>query len=477
MNMIDYLAWIANLGVVPLFLFLAFLLAPAAFFLLALLIDVTAVLETMVILLPNHIYHLKNYLLHLRALKVANIPQCVKIIIPIFLCFSLGIEIKAENNFIIPIGEEIELPIGHIASYEIKDPSHLEVFYKAHEKVLKIVAHKPCETEILVKVNENGLTMDHFIYLKASDRKFLKDRVQYQKLREHYLSKKLANEYSSSKTHQEYELHPYLKREIWREIQKIFYQSNYHQVKCNFESIFLQCFHRYQAVEFLNLQKELKKKFIVQFIHVAQNIHQNNFMIKLKLISLENSDGLDLNLGLDELSGSLSDFFQFPLKDIVGKNSVLLNKSQTEISLLGEPIFTTILNQENTFTIGQEIPFRMKNENGRSAIQFRFAGLSLKMKLQESGDHYKIDYATELTKPEAFGEDVTISGNKQNGAIVIKAEEVLKVFEIEFQTDQKNRSLFPGLSAIPILGEIFTSRSNRTSRKKIIGLITLKETL
>lgn len=479
MSMIDYLAWIANLGVVPLFLFLAFLLAPAAFFLLALLIDVTAVLETMVILLPNHIYHLKNYLLHLRALKVANIPQCVKIFIPIFLSLSLGIEVRAENNFTIPIGEEIELPIGHIASYEIKDPNYLEASYRPQEKLLKIVARKPCKTEILIKTNENGLTKERLIHIVASDKSFIQDKGRYQKFRELYLTKKGADAADALQSHKGFkeELHPKLKREIWQEIHKIFYQSNYREVNCAFESIFLQCFHRYQTTEFLNLQKELKKKFIVQFIHVAQNIHQKNFIIKLKLISMENSDGLDLHLGLDELSGSLSDFFHFPLKDIVGKNSVLLNKNQTEINLLGEPVFTTILNQENTFSIGQEIPFRTKSENGRSSIQFRFAGLSLKMKLQESGENYKIDYATELTKPEAFGEDITISGNKQNGAIVIKSEEVLKVFEIEFQTDQKNRSLFPGLSAIPILGELFTSRSNRTSRKKIIGLITLKETL
>lgn len=464
----DYFAWIANLGVVPLFLFLAFLFDPAAFFLLALLIDVTAVLETMVILLPNHIYHFKIKLFHLRRNKVANIPQCVKIFIPIFLLNTPLSLVNAQNMINLPIKTEVLLPVGHIASYQIKDPQNIETHYDKEKRSLSLRAHSPLETELLL-INENGQTIKLF-KLHAMAKTFLQTIEQYNRWhKSHLIKKSLSSEIDLL------ELHPELKKEIWMKLHKIFYQSNYQDLTCQFNGIFLHCLHRYQGHDFLEFQKELKKKFFIQFTRISQNSLGKNYQIKLKLISLENSDGLELHLGLDQLSGSLSDFFNFPLKDIVGKNSVLLNKSQTELSVLGEPIFTSLLNHENTFSIGQDIPFRIKNDNGKSSVQFRFAGLFLKMKLQEAGSLLKVDYQTELTKPEAFGEEVTISGNKQNGAVVIKNGEVLKLFEIEFQTDQKNRSLFPGLSAIPLLGELFTSRSNNASRKKIVGLITVND--
>ncbi len=466
--MINYLAWIANLGVVPLFLFFAFLLVPAAFFLFALLIDVTAVLETMVILLPASLFYHFLKVLNERCDKLANIPQCVKIFIPIFMAFLIPSAISAQSIIKIPIGKEVLVEVGRIAHYSVKNPSLLDVQYLPVQRSLKIKAHAVGVTEIEIIESHSSKKLSKTLQLNAIDREFIYTRNKYS-----HLLKQYQGPPENEKKSPYYELSPTLKKEIWAEIQKIIFQSNYQDMQCSFESIFVQCFHRYQKSTFADFQKELSKKYFISFVRIANNTAQNNFIIKLKLISLENSDGLDLHLGLDELSGSLKDFFQYPLKEIVGKNSVLLNKTQTEISLLGEPVFSTLLEQENSFSIGQEIPFRIKQDNGKSAIQFRFAGLSLKLKAEESGNIYKITYSTELTKPEAFGEDVAISGNKQNGAVVLGINEVLKIFEIEFQTDQKDKSLFPGLSEIPLIGHIFTSKSNRSTRKKIIGLITL----
>lgn len=473
MNMNYYFAWIANFGVVPLFLFLAFLLLPAAFFLFALLIDVTAVLETMVILLPNHIYHLK--FIRLRSTKVAKIPQCVKIFIPIFSYILSSSYANAQTTITIPIKEDIEIATGGIASYSVKNPDFIHAEYNNEKKLLTIRANAPINTEIEL-IPEKGSSNDQLpkiLSIKAINKTFLKEIGQYQK----FVQKKQSSKESAAKViaFDNYELHPSLKKEIWSETQKLFFQSMYKDINCHFENIILQCFHLYQTADFLDFQNELSKKYLIQFIKLTKNSIQKNYLIKLKLISLENKNGLDIHLGLDELSGSLNDFFQFPLKEIVGKNMVLLNQNHTEVNLLGEPTFSTLVNQENIFSIGQEIPFRIKSENGKSSIQFKFAGLALKMRLIESGSQYKIDYMTELTRPEVFQEDVAISGNKQSSAVSIKLGDVIKIFEIEFQTDQKTRSFLPLLGTIPILGELFNSRSNQSSRKKIIGLISLSE--
>lgn len=456
----NYLAWIANLGVVPLFLFFAFLFAPALFFLFALLILVTAVLETMVHLLTIiHYDDLKSKLLQLRSVKLANIPQCVKI----FLCLSVGFVpsplLRAENLISIPLNTGYCVPSEPIASYEIKNPELLFASYRENERCLYIEGQKIGETQILFQAADKNSKRQ--IKVSIAKGAVLLDINQY---------KNWLRQKNRPKTN----LSPVLKREIWMEIHNLFYQSAYREQICEFRDAELICTHFYSDPQFLEFTKELKKNFAIHFISAKTNPLAKNYEVKLKLISLESSKNLDLHLGLDQLSANLSDFFSYSLKDIAGKNSVLLNEFQAEISILAEPILTALLGEENTFSIGQEIPFRIRSSSNHSTVQFKFAGLFLKFKLIKSGSVYKIEYETELSKPTSIAEELAISGNKQKGAVALNEEGVLKLFEIQFQTEEKNRSKFPGLSKIPIIGELFTSRSDGVTQKKIIGLISLK---
>lgn len=126
---LNYFTWIANLGVVPLFLFDAFLLAPAAFFLFALLTFVTPVLETMIKLLKIHKYNEYCFLSIMRAPKVANFPQCVKIIVvfcivsKIFLVRTFAVEHQ------IPTGKTQFQRYSDLLSYSVKNTEILSVNY------------------------------------------------------------------------------------------------------------------------------------------------------------------------------------------------------------------------------------------------------------------------------------------------------------------------------------------------------------
>ena len=69
----NYLTWISNLGVVPLFLLAAFLLAPIAFFLFLRRVSVIAVLEAI-----NISQWITNYFLNLKLLNLARSLLFVK---------------------------------------------------------------------------------------------------------------------------------------------------------------------------------------------------------------------------------------------------------------------------------------------------------------------------------------------------------------------------------------------------------------
>ncbi len=201
----------------------------------------------------------------------------------------------------------------------------------------------------------------------------------------------------------------------------------------------------------------------------------SNYWFKLKVIQIEQLDGEEIKLGLDALSTSIHDLIKLPMMTIVEKNAVLINQKKISISTLAEPSGIIRSGESSLFQIGAEIPYQSK-DNAQSSVttQWQFAGLKIKLHLENIGKKLKLKYETELTKPnqESSG---SIGGSKTQSSVIIDLENPVVLFEMLIKTTSDEVSQFPILSQIPILGEIFKSKSKQNNYKKISALIEVTE--
>ena len=487
---LNYFTWIANLGVVPLFLFDAFLFAPAAFFLFALLTFVTPVLETMINLLKIHKYNEYCFLSLIRAPKVANFPQCVKIIV-VFCIVSTTFMISTfalEHQ--IPLGKTQFQRYSDLLSYSVKNTEILSVHYLEQKNLLSLKGIKAGKTELALTFKDGRqIKLPIFVHQTFKDNQFLAIHgLSYMPLKNEtvilgqidsmssYLSLKNLSSSQKNWNLNLVTLTPDLEKEIWTQIHMLFLNNSYYNIKCDFLNIRLLCQEKTNLALNEKFTKSLTQKWFIELTEAPENELSENFEIKLKLVQMEKQNGTDIHLGLDQISADLNDFFIMPLKNIVGKNQVLLNSQNITLDVLAEPRIHSLPNIENQFSIGSEIPFTIKNENGRNHVVFKFAGLLLKLKLIPHHDQFVVQYTTELSKPEVVGESMAINGNKQHSQILISKNQGHKLFEIEFIIDSKEKSALPFLNDIPLLGKIFQSTGNRHSYKKIIGIIQVTST-
>ena len=68
----------------------------------------------------------------------------------------------------------------------------------------------------------------------------------------------------------------------------------------------------------------------------------------------------------------------------------------------------------------------------------------------------------------------SISGTIGKSSLIISLNNPAKIFQVSLRTHGTQIDRLPFLSAIPILGEIFKSKSNQDNFKNITGIIEVK---
>ena len=496
--------WIANLGVVPLFLLAAFLFAPAFFAFLNLLLDVTHVLETIGKLLYNRDHNRRintNIFSNINNsnFKLSFLPtlgQCVKGIFSFTLLNLMlsGATLQAED-FILSRGQSMTLPLLKMERFNVGNKEVLNYKLNESNKTLLIRGKALGTSEILVwnKDEANPITHQIFVISKNQEAKFLhlaqvlgglgletKVRLPHLQvsgeitsLKQYLQYKKIQNQ-NAETIIDEVNLKSELKREIFAEIFQLFFNDYKDSLQCSVHFSELTCLYPANEAPSESLKKHLTEKYRIIFVeHNNQKMHSNYFF-KLKLIQLEQMDGEELRLGLEQLSASLGDLLSLPLNKIVEKNAVLLAQKKVQMNTLAEPAGLIRPQSPAEFQIGADVPFTTSGKDGNIIqTQWQFAGLKVKITLENIGEKVKITYETELTRPsnEANG---SISGNKEKSSIVIDLEAPTQIFQISLKTEAHGVDQMPFLNRIPLLGELFKSKSTQNNYKMITGIIEVK---
>lgn len=494
--------WIANFGVVPLFLFSAFLLAPAFFAFLNLLFVVTHVLETIGKPLYNCDHersYSNNFLLLNLNLKPYFLPissQCVKAFFSflVFIPMTIASNAMAED-YILSKGQSMTLKMPLMEKFNIGNKEVLSYKLNEKDKSMLIRGAKLGTSEILVweKGAISPKEYQIFVISKAQEVKFLNlaqlvsDLGMETKVQIPHL--KVSGEISGLKQYLQYKkiqaqnpeifldettMSMPLKKDILADIYQMFFNDYKDSIRCRVIASDVTCFVQANDAPSEALKKHLIDKYKVNFIEQNGQRLKNNYSFKLKLIQLEQMDGEELRLGLDQLSASLGELLSVPIRKIVEKNAVLLAQKKVKINTLAEPEALVRPLTPAEFQIGADVPFTTSNKEGTiSQTQWQFAGLKIKVTLENMDEKIKITYETELTKP-AMEANGPISGNKEKSSVVIDLNQPTKIFQISLKTEANGVDQMPFLSSIPLLGELFKSKSSQNNYKTITGIIEVK---
>ncbi len=507
--------WISNFGVVPLFLLAAFLFAPAFFFFLNLLLFVTHVLETIRPLLFSY-----NDELHINGrryncnkfnsvqysdFKPSFLPifhPCVKEIV-VFSAFIvlLGASttpIFAESDHIIAKGESLTLTLPTMKKFNIGNKEVLSYRFDEAKKTLIMRGARLGHTEVLIWKSKMDAPEKHqvFVITKIQEAKYLhlaellaslglETKLHLPHLQvsgelkslTQYLQFKKIQHLHSELLLDATELEHSLKNKIIGDIYKAFFNDYRESISCQISQSDIVCTYPLNEAPTDSLKKFLSEKYRVQFFEQNNQRLKKNYSFKLRLIQLEQLDGEELRLGLDQLSASLGDLLKLPLQSVVEKNAVLLTMKKVKMNTLAEPQGLLRPMHPAEFQIGSDVPFVIANTNGTTAqTQWQFAGLKVKITIENLGEMIKINYETELTKPSAgSSQQVSISGNKEKSSIVINLNNPTKIFQVTLKTDAENIDQMPFLNRIPLLGELFKSKSSQNNYKMITGIIEVAE--
>ena len=105
------------------------------------------------------------------------------------------------------------------------------------------------------------------------------------------------------------------------------------------------------------------------------------------------------------------------------------------MNTLAEP--SGLIRPMNTaeFQIGADVPYKSSNKEGTSSnTEWKFAGLKVKILIENIGEKIKINYETELTRPS--GETAgPISGNKEKSSIV-RLPEIRRMSKMKREPEQ-----------------------------------------
>lgn len=490
--------WIANFGVVPLFLLAAFLFEPAFFAFLALLFSVTHVLETIGQLLYTRFFrngiNTNNFFpinLNFKPSFLPTFRPCVKGIFTFLILFQGAYA----EDFVLSKGESISLKLPNLQKFNVANKEVLTYSFNESDKTLFVRGAKIGASEILVweKGNSNPKEYQVFVISKIQEAKLmhlaqvltgigLESKIQLPHLKvsgelktlKQYLQyKRIQNQYSDILI-DESNLSKELRKDVLADIYQLFFNDYKDSIKCQVIYSDITCFYLSSEIPGENLKKYLSEKYRVTLLEYNGQKLKNNYSFKLKLIQLEQLDGEELRLGLDQLSTTLGDLLKVPLNKIVEKNAVLLSQKKIVMNTLAEPSGLIRPLSPAEFQIGADIPYTTTSKEGIANTTWQFAGLKVKVSLENMGEKIKMNYETELTRPT--GEDSkSISGNKERSSVVIDLNRATQLFQIVLKTDAKGVDQMPFLNRIPIIGELFKSKSNQNNYKMITGILEVTE--
>lgn len=491
--------WIANLGVVPLLIFAAFLLAPILTFFLDLLFLVTRVFDTIIVLPIEYISKKLIIIYHNKHTLLPKITSSVKVSLPIFtiiLILSHPIygkdQSKITQKIILAKGQHHEIIDLSLDNYTIGNKEVISHKYSRIKNKMIIKGKMLGFSEIIIWKNSKKIHIYKiYVFSKKQQLELLnlasalkslnlnpiiagpiiKIHGHIENMPDYLLYKKVISN-KSNMIFEQVSFSQKIRNLVIGEVYYHFYNDYIDSIYCKNQKYAIHCFYSSSQKPKSKILKRLKNKFGVSFFTHSRKNRTKNFKIKLKLIQLEKLNGQELNFGLSKLSTSLNDLMKYGVVAAIKDNQINLQNHDIFISTLAEPNALLGLDNPLLIKIGSEIPFLSNDKTKNTKTLWKFAGLKVKISISQKGNAYQLNYQTQINKP---GKNKSITGSEERSSIYIKLNEPVEIFSIGYKTTKSLKSGFPLLSKIPILGKLFSSHSQGNNFKKISAIIILEQ--
>lgn len=481
--------WIGNLGVVPLFLLVAFLLAPAFFLLFALLIFVILVFDTIFKLRINF----KTRFVTSKIILV-NLMLSPCMYFQPLRAGETDISYTYGDTIIVSQGETYNFSKSPKEKYTITNKKCLS--HKESEDRRELIIKGKCTgfSEVLLWKNKNKIHTKYHVYIMTKKERFkishifeslkeinlqssflgnkvsvqgeISDRNQYQKFKaliKEFNSKIVSNVTISDKT----------SLSIIEDIYKYLFSNGFRDFYCRKRNDSIDCF--YSKLNKFNKKtiKFIEKNFYVSLTPVNDIESDSNFRIRLHIFQLERTDGQEISLGLNQIRASLGDVFESGISTLIEKNSIVLSNNSMKLSTIAQPETIIQLGNKSTIQLGSEIPFQSITQQGVQT-DWRFAGIKLSLTLKKSSGSYKMKYQIEIFKP-VFGKSTTINGTRNTSQVSINPEQPINLFQVTLLTDNNQNSGIPGFMDVPIIGKLFQSNLAGSQYKMVLGTVRVEK--
>ncbi len=470
----------ANFGVVPLFLFSAFLFFPALFTLFLRIIRVFLVLEPMLLTSSS-----KD-----RPIYLSFMNRYVKILLILTSILLPSSDLVAAESIFLAKGEQQSIKLLKLGQFSIGNKDILSHKYIESKGQFLIKGKAVGFSDLILW--EKGKKQVYHIYVldKRSQLKNqqLEEILSSQKiphelkgnlfitkgeineLGQYLLLKKLEQKFKNSLFVQSYFSNK-LRNELIAKAYEQIMGIGFYDISCEDEMLTINCLLNSGDKNLKPKIKFLTDNYFIQFIHTDIKDNHRNLKVKLKFVQFERLDGEEFSFGAHKINASLGDLFDKGLRALIENNILSLSENSINVSTLAEPEITMQLEQEATIRVGSEIPYQgVNNSNQVSIISqtlWKFAGLRVKVKMTKLKEGYSLTYTNELTSPDAQN----IQGSKESATLLVPLNKPTTLFKIAFRSQAESKAGIPFLNEIPLLGRIFRS-SNRTDNfKHIYGYI------
>jgi|TARA_B110000196_G_scaffold139382_1_gene120789 general secretion pathway protein D len=149
-------------------------------------------------------------------------------------------------------------------------------------------------------------------------------------------------------------------------------------------------------------------------------------------------------------------------------------------NILSTPSIVTLDNEEAMIMVGQEVPFITNTEiksigsNPFQNFERKDVGLTLIVKPQiNEGDTIKLDIEQEISNilPGSNASDLITSKRKIKTSIMVADNKILVLGGLMDDTVIESESKLPGFGDLPILGNIFTYKTQKTEKRNLLIFI------
>ena len=194
------------------------------------------------------------------------------------------------------------------------------------------------------------------------------------------------------------------------------------------------------------------------------------------------------------VGGALSEVFlnnrgllaQYANKNLLMNFAIDIAKQNGLAKVLAEPTLTALSGQKAEFLSGGEFPIPVPQTNGATTIKFRDFGVGIKF-VPTVLDSGKINLNLNVMVSElSNANSVSLSANNTSTSSVVPSivkrttattveladGQTIAVSGLISDSLRENIDKIPGLSDIPILGQLFTSQGFRSGQTELVILVT-----